>query len=294
MRNDRVSKALTGLRVAEFENLEPVFEACLVAHRHKLKPKRKRKIGGGQKGSLRTVGEKLCFVLMYLKIYPTYDVMGVLTDRERSKCCESIQLLLPALEMALGRKQALPERKITSVEDFVRLFPEVKDVFIDGTERPVQKPKKIKRRNKLYSGKKKAVTRKVVVVTDEKKRILQMSPTKSGRRHDKRILDKFQMIRSIPPQVAIWTDTGFQGIHHNHPNTVMPVKASKKKPLSDSQKQDNHLISSVRVLSEHAISGIKRLKAASDIYRNKLPNLDHSFTFLAAGIWNFHLQQTHA
>ena len=130
------------------------------------------------------------------------------------------------------------------------------------------------------------------MVSNEKKRILILTPTKSGRRHDKRIADKFQIIQHIPEDVAIWTDTGFQGIQHRHPNAVMPAKATKKNPLTTDQKQNNRVIAGIRVLSEHAIGGMKRLKAASDIYRNRLPNLDDTFNLLAAGLWNFHLQQT--
>ena len=72
----------------------------------------------------------------------------------------------------------------------------------------------------------------------------------------------------------------------------MPAKATKKKPLTYDQKENNRTIAGIRVLSEHAIGGMKRLKAASDVYRNKLPNLDDMFNFLSAGLWNFHLQQT--
>lgn len=292
LKSERLCKALTGLRISEFQALLPIFESCLVAHRYTIKPIRKRKLGGGKKGALPTGADKLAYILMYLKIYPTYDVMGFLTDRERGKCCESVQLLLPVLEMALGRKQALPKRKITSADEFFRLFPEVKDVFVDGTERRVQKPKNLKKRNRLYSGKKKATTRKTIVMSDDKKRVLLISPTKSGRRHDKRLSDKFQITNSVPQDVAIWTDTGFNGIQHAHRNTIMPTKATKNNPLTEDQKQNNRLISGIRILSEHAIAGIKRLKSASDTYRNRLPNLDDTFNFLAAGIWNFHLQQS--
>ena len=177
------------------------------------------------------------------------------------------------------------------MNEFFKLFPEVKDVFIDGTEWPVQKPKNIKKRNKLYSGKKKAHTRKMIVMSDDKNRVLAMSPTKSGRRHDKRLFDKSQMSCSIPKEVAIWTDTGFIGLQHIHSNTVMPTKSAKNAPLTVAQKQNNRAISSIRILSEHAIGGIKRLKSTSDIYRNRCPNMDDTFTLLAAGLWNLHLQK---
>ena len=289
--NERQGKALTGVSKAEFEALLPTFTQCLTQHRYHIKPNRKRAVGGGQKGSLPTTADKLAFILMYLKIYPTYDVLAFLTDRQRSKCCESVQLLLPVLQMTLGRKLVLPKRKITSVDEFFRLFPEAKEVFLDGTERRVQKPKNLKKRAKLYSGKKKATTRKTIVVSNAKRQILILTPTKSGRRHDKRIADKFQIVQNIPSEVTVWTDTGFQGIQHGHSNTVMPTKATKKKPLTFDQKQNNRTIAGIRVLSEHAIGGMKRLKAAADVYRNKLSNLDDTFNLLAAGLWNFHLEQ---
>ena len=279
---------------SEVLSLAPTFESCLVQRKYQVRPKELwlRKLGGGQKGALPTSLDKLVFILMYLKIYPTFDVLAFSTNRHRSKAHRSVVQLLPVLELALGRRLVLPERKITSIEELKRKFPGLKDLFIDGTERRIERPTSLKRRKKLYSGKKKATTRKTNVVSDEHKRILVVTPTKSGRRHDKRLLDKTHLVEHIPPEVAIWTDNGFQGIQHQHPNTVMPVKATKKRPLTEEQRQSNRTIAGIRVISEHAIGGMKRLKAAADVYRNRLPNLDDTFTLLAAGIWNFHLQQT--
>ena len=294
LRTKRLCLAVTGLTPAEVLALVPTFEVCLVQRKYQVRPKEQwlRKVGGGQKGALPTSLDKLVFILVYLKIYPTFDVLAFFTNRHRSKAHRSVIQLLPVLELALGRRLVLPERKITSIEEFEQKFPGLKDLFLDGTERRVEKPKSLKRRKKLYSGKKKATTRKTIVGSDEKKRILILTPTKSGRRHDKRLTDKALLVEHIPPEVTIWDDTGFQGIQHTHPNTVMPKKATKKRPLTPDEKATNQLISGIRVVSEHAIGGMKRLKAAADVYRNKLPNLDDQFTYLAAGIWNFHLQQT--
>lgn len=90
----------------------------------------------------------------------------------------------------------------------------------------------------------------------------------------------------------MWTDTGFQGIQRLHTQTIMPEKATKNRPLTPEQKQNNRIISSIRVVSEHTIAGYKRFKAASDTYRNRLPQMDDLLTLVAAGLWNFHLGQT--
>lgn len=288
----RVTMAVLGVTADEFNKLLPTFSQCLKNHRIRLRPNRQRQVGGGRKGDLPTDEDKLLYILLYLKLYPTYDALAVLTNHYRSKCGDSVQLLLPVLEMTLGRKLALPKRHGNSLEEIFRQRPEIKDIFIDGTERKVQKPKNLKQRNKLYSGKKKATTRKVVIVVDEQKYIHYMSKTKSGRRHDKRIADKENIFGGIPLDVAVWTDTGFQGSQKQHTNTVMPVKATKNHPLTYQQKENNQIISSIRVISEHAVGGFKRFKAAADIYRNKLSNFDDLLTEVSIGLWNFHLQQT--
>lgn len=285
-------KAVLGMGKAEFKALVPAFTEAWYVELKLARPLRTRKIGGGKKGALKTMEDKLFAALLYLKTYPTFDVLGLLTDRERTRACRSTHFLLKVLERALGTHLVLPERKIASVKEFFEKFPAAKDVFLDGTERPVQKPKNQKRRRKLYSGKKKQTTRKSLVMTDEKKHILLLSPAKSGRRHDKRLADKLDLPRMIPPQIAVWTDTGFQGMQKDHPNTVMPEKATKHYPLTYAQKQNNRIISGIRMLVEHAIGGMKRMRAASDIYRNRIINTDDKMNLLSAGLWNFHLQQT--
>lgn len=286
----RVTKAVLGVTADEFYQLLPIFSQCLRAYRIQLKPDRIRAVGGGQKGDLPTDEDKLLYILLYLKLYPTYDALAVITNHCRSKCGDSVHLFLPVLEMTLGRKLVLPKRHGNNLEEIFRQHPEIKDIFIDGTERKVEKPKNLKKRNRLYSGKKKTTTRKMVIVSDEKKYIHYMSKTKSGRRHDKRLADKEHLFRSIPSHISVWVDTGFMGASHE--NIVMPHKATKRHPLTYEQKANNRIISGIRVVSEHAIAGFKRFKAAADIYRNKLPNFDDLLTEVSIGLWNFHIKQT--
>ncbi len=50
---------------------------------------------------------------------------------------------------------ALPSRKIKSFEELFEIFPGAKDIFIDGTETPIQRPKDEEKQKESYSGKKK-------------------------------------------------------------------------------------------------------------------------------------------
>ncbi len=287
-RDKRAIKALTGLSYQEFSDLIPVFEKSLYEIR-KQKPNRKRKVGGGKKGKLPTIEDKLFFILFYLKAYPTFDVLAFFTDRQRGHCYESVILLSNALQKALGRKMVPPERKMRSVEEFLQKFPEVKDILLDGTERRIQRPKKNKQNKKCYSGKKKTHTRKNIILADEKKRILLISPTKAGGRHDKRLTDKISLVENIPKHVGILADSGFQGIQHIHPNALICRRGRKGHRLTAKEKEENKIISSFRIGVEHAIGGMKRFKVLSDTFRNKIGLLDDLFIELAGGLWNYHL-----
>ena len=117
-----------------------------------------------------------------------------------------------------------------------------------------------------------------------KRRIGYLSPSKRGARHDKGLADARQLEPNIPPEVSILADSGFQGMRH--PGMCLPVKAGKKRPLGEEERQWNRLLASLRVKVEHSMAGMKRYDAAAGVYRNRLPKTDDRFNLLAAGLWN--------
>jgi len=199
--------------------------------------------------------------------------------------------ILPLLEKALGRKVALPKRRISTPEEFFAAFPWVKEAMIDGVERPTIRSKKGKTQGKHYSGKKKRHLRKNVVIADRKRRILVLTPSKHGRVHDKKLSDKALAVVRLPASVALLPDTGFVGIDKQHANTLIPKKKPRGGFLTEAEKAMNRLISSSRIVVEHAIGGMKRFRSVSDIYRNK-NGWDDQLVNVAAGLWNFHVQMT--
>jgi hypothetical protein len=124
---------------------------------------RERQPGGGRKGNLENPAEKLFFILFYFKCYPTFDVLGLFFNLNRSNACRNVHKLTLILEKVLGKKMVLPKRRINSLEE---LFPWAKDIFIDGTESPIQRSSDNEKQKESYSGKKKAHTRKNIVITD--------------------------------------------------------------------------------------------------------------------------------
>ena len=164
----------------------------------------------------------------------------------------------------------------------------MKEILIDGVERPTVRRKNNKTQKKEYSGKKKRHSRQNIVATDNQKRIIYLSPTKHGSIHDKRLLDKTGLLSHIPDDVSVLVDTGFQGIQKQHSNVLIPTKRSKYHPLTEEQKQENHLISSVRIVVEHAIGGMKRFSACRDIFRGRKKQ-DDSYMSVGAGLYNLGL-----
>jgi len=290
LKNNRILKSLTGLSIEKFKELVPYFETILKEEEGKRienDKNRKRKAGGGKKATLDSSEAKLFYILFYVKVYPTFDVAGFIFDVNRSQTNRWMHKLLPILEKALDRRVVLPKRKIENIEAFIKSFPEIKDVFIDGTERRVERSSDKKQQRLDYSGKKKAHTRKNLVVNDENRRIILVTPTVKGSMHDKKIYDKYGLGNSIPKDVTQWVDTGFQGINNDYDIAVeIPKKNSKNKKLTYEEKENNKTISGIRVINEHAIGGIKRMRAINDIYRNRKGNTDDKLMIVSAGIWN--------
>src|SRR6516165_6793091 len=91
IRDDRQMKALTGWSQAQFDHLLPYFRTIYASTQQKTYVEgvaagtRMRILGGGSKGKLPTMAEKLQFVLYYYRTYPTFDVLGTQFAMARSK-----------------------------------------------------------------------------------------------------------------------------------------------------------------------------------------------------------------
>jgi hypothetical protein len=289
LHNDRLLRALTGLNRKAFDDLLPAFNDAWLAQMQAQV--RKRAPGGGQadKARLTSLSEKLFYILFYFKCYPTFDVTGFLFDFDRSQAHRWMYRLQPILEAALGQKMVLPERKLERIEQFLERYPEVKEVMIDGTERPIARPQDRERQKGHYSGKKRRHTRKHLAVVDEGKRVLVLTQAREGKVHDKRLLDEAERVQGIPDEIPIAVDLGFFGLQKEYDSIEMPHKKPRGGSLSEEQKQENRERSRRRVRCENAFAGVKRYRIVSDIYRNRVSDFDDRSMLTTTGLWNFYL-----
>jgi len=220
--------ALTGLTVKEFEALLPAFGAAYAkryAGRKTLAGnKRQRAQGGGRRGQLPTIEQKLVFILVYQKTYPLQVVMGELFGMSQAAANQWIHRLLPILRAALDELGVMPERDPKHFARHERQHDEPADLIIDGTERRRQRPKNQEKQKLLYSGKKKTHTDKNVVIANTRtKRVGYLSRTYPGKTHDKKIADGEAI--SYPRAATVRKDTGFQGYEPHVRRTLQPKKS---------------------------------------------------------------------
>ncbi len=162
IKDDRQLRALTGVPTEKWATLEDEFGRVLKEEKERVyreevaKGKRKRKPGGGQKGKLPTVYDKLLFLLYYLKVYPTFDVLGAQFGMNRSKACENIHALFSILCKTLSNLGVMPHREFRTVEEFRSACQGIEKILIDATERPHCRPVDDEEQRDLYSGKKTA------------------------------------------------------------------------------------------------------------------------------------------
>jgi DDE superfamily endonuclease/Helix-turn-helix of DDE superfamily endonuclease len=171
---------------------------------------RKRQAGGGRKGGLAEMEQKLLFILVQHKPYPRQSLLGESFGLSQSRVKEWIHRLLPILQGALDALGVLPEREPEHFAQSERRHGERPEFIIEGTERRRQRPQNPEKQAAAYSGKKKThCDKNVVIVQAKSKRVGFLSQTYAGKTHDKKVVDMEPS--AYPPDTRLSQDTGFQG-----------------------------------------------------------------------------------
>jgi hypothetical protein len=156
-------KALTGLSQVQFDSLLPVFTDSYQAARQHTYEKgvasgtRRRRPGGGAKGKLPTMVEKLQFVLSYYKTYPTCDVLGQQCAMARSKANAHLHKLSPVLYDTLVYLELMPYRELATPEELKAALQGVDRLLIDATERAYHRLTDDGKQREYDSGKKNVI-----------------------------------------------------------------------------------------------------------------------------------------
>lgn len=287
----RILRSLTGLSPKGFMQLASAFERAYEAHleaqdRQRPQP-RQRRHGGGRKSAIPSIEDKLLFILFYFRLYPLQEVQGLVFGMSQPQANFWIHRLAPILNQALGYERQLPMREPAVLEQVLKACPGL-EFIIDGTERPIQRPKDPQRQRQYYSGKKKRHTVKNILITDKRTgKIKGLSSTVEGKRHDKKLADEMGI--RFPAGSKLWKDTGFQGYEPSEVKTFQPKKRPRGRGLTAEEKSKNRAISRIRVRVEHDIGGAKVYHIVRDVYRNHKQGFEDLVMETACGLHNFRL-----
>ena len=206
--------AATGLTHEEFLRVLPAFvaasTACYPLDKTWQGKVRQRKLGGGAKGLLSQMEDKLLFILVYQKTNPLQTIHGLHFGLSQPQTNSWIHRLLPVLRRALVALDMAPERDASRVATSPLMLEGAPAGALDGTERRRQRPTDAAKQTAHYSGKKKAHTDKnVLLINEYTSKVVYLSPTVAGKTHDKKAVDEADLV--YPVNSTLDKDTGFQG-----------------------------------------------------------------------------------
>ncbi len=220
--------AATGLTDEELQTLLPTFEKCYqLSAKPKpkaTKKKKQRAQGGGRKAKLSLISDKLLFVLTYQKTAQLQTMHGLQFGLSQPQTNYWIHRLLPVLQKTLHDLGMKPERNGRQVSKLIEAQAGGANLSLDATERKLQRPVNVEKQTEKYSGKKKTHTDKnLLLVNENTKKVVYLSQTAEGKKHDKKLADESQI--SYPENASLTQDTGFQGYQ---PKAVVVQQPKKR------------------------------------------------------------------
>jgi len=274
-------KSMTGLTIGEFEDLlaelRPRDEAAR-QERDAATPRR-RAPGGGAKPRY-ALRERLLMTLVWLRLYLTGDAVDVLFGVDKSTVSRYTRPLLQLLRDQGRDTLGWPEE----AQALLDTADEGDGVaIIDATEQRVERSRDNATQKAHYAGKKKAHTRKTLIVVNERGRLRYASPSDLGAIHDLTLLRQSGALEEIPSPLSLMADSGFQGLHNDAPERsgALPYKGSKAYPLTPEQKLHNAYLSRIRIVVENTLAEMKHFRILADVFRHPLTLYDAIFVSIA-------------
>lgn len=281
--------AMTGLTIAEFDELEPKFARQFHKRMETFtlegKERQNRPYVAYRNSPLRTSGEKLFFILSFLKNNPLQEVQGALFGMTQPKANLWLHCLTPVLLETFTALGEVPAR----TPEALLLRCKGQTLFMhDGVERPIPRPLDPEMQRLFYSGKAGFHTVKNNLLIEQDCRILFLTATVEGKRHDKKLAE--QAAFTLPDGSRLLQDLGFQGFALDGVVILQPKKKPKGQPLSDLDKARNQWLASLRMRIEHVIGGVQRMRIAKDKIRNRKQGFRDSIMAICCALHNFRLK----
>ena len=271
-RHKSVFRAMTGLTKREFNDLlDDILPRFGEAERERLsRPDRQRAIGGGRSFELSPMNQILLTVV-WLRRYPTHEVLGYLFGMSDSTPSRYIKRVLPLLEASGRDGMRMPRtgRRGQPLDKLLAETPEL-GVLIDSFEQRVQRPQQRAEADSYYSGKKKQHTLKNQVTVDEYSgEIVDIAESVRGPTHDMTLLRHSDLLNRLPPGVGALGDLAYTGIDKLHPQGL--GAAPRKKPRGQERPPEdvafNTAFARRRIVAENTIGRLRTYQSLTQMDR---------------------------
>jgi len=266
--------SMTGLRVQEFEDLlNDVAEVYGAAEEKRLsRATRQRAIGGGHPFELR-FRDQVLLTVMWLRLYPTHEVLGYLFGVSDSTVSRVIRRVLPVLEQAGRDTMRMPDpgkKRRRQLDDLLKDTPELA-VIVDSFEQRVQRPRGRAAADPYFSGKKKQHTLKAqVAINQDNGQVVDVADSVRGPTADLTLLKESHLLERLPEGVGAIGDLGYVGMPTLHPSGL--AATPRRKPRGQDRPAEdilyNQAFAKRRIKVEHTIGRIRRYQALTQTDRN--------------------------
>jgi hypothetical protein len=268
-----VFRAMTGLPVPLFDELlEELLPAYHRARAERLdRADRQRALGGGDHFDL-DPEDQILLTIVWLRQYPTQEVLGFLFGVSDSTALRAIARCLPLLERSGRDTMRMPDPGRGRRKRLPQLLAETPElaVIIDTFEQRVQRPRRQQRA--YYSGKKKAHTLKSQVAVDEETgKVADVAESRPGRWADLKVLRRSKLKPRLPEGVGALGDLAYVGIAEWHPEGLgaTPRRKPRGQPRPEEDRRFNRAFARRRIKVEHTIGRMRRYQALSQVDRHR-------------------------
>jgi hypothetical protein len=266
--------SVTGLRVAEFDALlaDVVPQYAAQEERRLERPDRQRAIGAGHPFELKE-RDHILLTVVWLRVYPTHEVLGYLFGISDSTVSRLIGRVLPMLEAAGRDTMRLPDpgkKRRRKLDELLQDTPELA-VVIDSFEQRVQRPRDREEADSYYSGKKKQHTLKSQVAVDETTgQVVDVADSVRGPTADWTLLEQSHLLDRLPPGVGGMGDLAYTGIDKLHPDGrgAAPRRQPRGQPRPAEDVADHTAFSRRRIIVENTIGRMRRYQSITQTDRH--------------------------
>jgi DDE superfamily endonuclease len=255
---------LTGVSVATFDRMSARLRGPWdAAERREAKSGRPWEIGG--------LEDHLLVLLLHYRCYVTQEFLGFFHRADRGVIRRAIRRIEAQVKplFALRREPKVGRH-------------EAEALIVDRTEQPIRRPKDRAAQRAHYSGKKKRHTLETEYIVAGNGRIVGVSDSNPGSRHDPTIR---RAGPPLPTHARGYADGAYQGHDKEHPNLDTPYRKPEGGELTADEKDYNRGLGGFRVAIEHRIGRTKRSRILCDRCRNPR-HTHHAKTSIIAGLVN--------